>query len=47
MNIALIEDNENLRESVRAYLELEGYHVVEFDDLPDVQDSEGNRSRTA
>jgi DNA-binding response OmpR family regulator len=38
MNIALIEDNENLRESVRAYLELEGYRVIEFDDLPDVQD---------
>jgi DNA-binding response OmpR family regulator len=38
MNIAIVEDNDNLRESVKAYLELEGYSVSEFPDLPSVDE---------
>jgi DNA-binding response OmpR family regulator len=30
MNIVIVEDNDNLREAVRGYLELEGYVVHEF-----------------
>jgi DNA-binding response OmpR family regulator len=37
MNIILIEDNTNLRESVKGYLALEGYEVQDFTDLISVE----------
>lgn len=38
MTVAIIEDNDNVRDSVKAYLELEGYSVADFSTLKDGQD---------
>lgn len=37
MKIVVVEDNENLREAVRRYLELEGMEVFEFDGIKEAE----------
>ena len=37
MKIVIVEDNENLREAVRRYLELEGFEVIEFDGIREAE----------